>query len=210
MAGQMIYNMEAVNLICGDVGNENQPGASTHLTLRELKLPGLEENYVDHIAGGAHVGIEVFTHINRLESTFNLAGWQPSVQAQFGRSRRSVQRYTAHGVIREQRTGRPLKTLARIWGRMGRMNPTNFSRGSMQEHEFAIRSITHYELYMQQYTGAEAGASSNLAPLIYWDFFESRFEIGGIDILQEERFLLAIPTGSPGLQGDIAGQDTIA
>ena len=50
-----IYTLESVNMICGDTGQGSAPGVSTHLVLQELKLPGLEENYVDHAPGGAGI-----------------------------------------------------------------------------------------------------------------------------------------------------------
>ncbi|RZN24760.1 phage major tail tube protein [Bradyrhizobium sp. Leo121] len=114
-----VYTMESVNLVCGDNdAGQNQPGTATFLTLRQLKLPNLEENYVEHVAGGAIAAIEVFTHINRLEATFTLAGWQPRVMGLLarGNASRQAQRYTAHGVIREQRTGKPMKATGILWG----------------------------------------------------------------------------------------------
>ena len=70
--------MESANLICGDTRSGQEcraPGISTHLVLQELKLPAMEENYVDHAPGGAPIAIEMPTHMNKLEATFNLAGW---------------------------------------------------------------------------------------------------------------------------------------
>jgi hypothetical protein len=45
-----IITLEAANLFCGD----HDPSAenSNHLTIQNLKLPGLEENNSDHTAGG--------------------------------------------------------------------------------------------------------------------------------------------------------------
>lgn len=96
-----VFVMEAANLFCGD----HDPTSSNHLLLQELKLPALEENYSDHAAGGAPIAIEVDTHINRLEATFNLAGWNPFVMTLIGESRRERQVFTAYGVIRDRRLG---------------------------------------------------------------------------------------------------------
>src|SRR5262245_65744850 len=96
-----VYLMEACNLFCGDV----DPSLSQHLTLSELKLPGLEENYSDHAAGGAPVAIEIDTHVQRLEATFTLAGWQSEVMTMLGASQVAKQTFTAYGAIRDRRTG---------------------------------------------------------------------------------------------------------
>lgn len=193
-----IYSMESVNLICGDEGNEAQPGISTHLTLNELKLPAMEETYVDHIPGGAPMGVEINMHLNRLEATFSLAGVQPDVMKLIGRSLRSLQHYTAYGLIRDQRSGIALKAQAILWGRMGRVNPTNFRKGDKFSHEYSLRGITHYEFYMQQVGSASiaqpggATPDSTLQEIYYWDFFEPALRIGGVDIKTEENQILGI------------------
>jgi phage tail tube protein FII len=192
-----IYNLEAVNLICGDSGGGSHPGIPTHLILQEMKLPGWQESFVDHNPGGARVGVEIPTHLNKLESTFNLAGWQPDIMRMIGRSNRRDQRYTAYGLIRDRRTGAALQARAYIEGRMGRVNPGNFRRGDHHNHEYSINAIVHYELYMQTApVTAEAGVDTALREIFYWDFFESTFRVDGFDTMEEERLLLAIP-GAP-------------
>src|SRR4029077_9622670 len=100
-----IYTMESANMLVGDTGdNASAPGISTHLTLQELKLPALEENYVDHNPGGAPLAIEIPTHMNKLECTFNLAGWDPKVMVYIGQNARTYQRFTAYGLLRDRRT----------------------------------------------------------------------------------------------------------
>lgn len=182
------YIMEAVNLKCTDSGSGSTPGSSTHLTISEMKLPALEENYVDHVAGGARVGIEIHTHINRLEATFNLAGWDPTIMGLLGRSEKINQVFTAYGLIRSRRTGSALQATAVMEGRLGRVNPTAFTRGQLQHHEYSIRGIISYKLSMQ---GA-AGGSQN--EIYFWDFFTSEFRVGGTDINNELRNILAIGT----------------
>src|SRR5215216_2399381 len=153
-----VYIMEGANLFCGD----HDPTNSTHLILQELKLPGLEENYSDHTPGGAPIAIEVDTHINRLEATFNLAGWNPLVMTLIGRSTRVHQTFTAYGGVRDRRTGRLMEAKAVLQGRLGRVNPTAFRKGDVMAHEYSIRGIVHYELYLD-------------TDAIYrWDFFESQ------------------------------------
>lgn len=189
-----LYTMESVNLICGDNNaGQAQPGTSTYLSLRQLKLPNVEENYVEHAAGGAIAAVEFFTHINRLECTFTLAGWQPRVMGLLarGNASREAQRYTAHGVLREQRTGKPMKSLATIWGRLGAVNPTAFRRGDLMEHEFAIKGIMHYELAMEETLGS-------MTQIFYWDYFENRLIVDGFNVFGAENAMLAIAADQVG------------
>lgn len=173
-----VFLMEAANLFCGD----HDPSASNHLTLSELKLPGLEENYVDHVAGGAPVAIEVDTHINKLEAGFNLLGWTPAVMTMIGTFTRAQQVFTAYGVIRDRRTGEALEAKAIMGGRLGKANPANWQKGSNQHFEYSIKGIVHYELYMD---GVE---------IYNWDYFLNMRRIGGVDMNFDINQILRIPT----------------
>lgn len=189
-----VYTMEAANLIVGGSGTDAAPGKSTHLVLAELKLPGMEENYVDFLPGGAPVAIEINTHINRLEASFNLNGWQPEVMGVLASSDYDQQIFTAYGLIRNRVDGTASRALAIMWGRLGRVNPTAFRRGDLMVYEFAIRGITHYELYM----APNANVDALNYPIYNWDFFESRFEVtdmnGQVQNINEDLLtILAIP-----------------
>ena len=197
MAQATVYVMEGANLICGDTrspaaGGDSSgttaPGSSTHLVLQELKLPALEENYVDHTPGGAPVGIEVPTHINKLEATFNLAGWDPNIMTFIGQNNPFLQRFTAYGLIRDRRTSNALGATAVIEGRMGRVNPTAFSKGNLMSHEYSIKSIVHYELWMQLTPG-----QATPTEVYFWDFFTSRLRSGRVELTNDMVRLLAIP-----------------
>ncbi len=166
-----VYVMEAANLIVGDWGVEAAPGVSTHLTLSELKLPGFEENYSDFLPGGAPVAIEVNTHFNRLEASFNLNGWQPQVMGVLATTDIRMQRFTAYGLIRNRRTNEACQAMALMQGRLGRVNPTAYRRGDLMTFEFAIRGIVHYDLWMAMTTGQAT------TPIYKWDFFTSQFEV---------------------------------
>lgn len=181
------YTMESVNLICGDAGDGPNPGVSVHLVIRELKLPALEENMVEHTAGGAWVQIEIPMFVNKLESTFNLAGFQPDVMRLFGTNSRVLQSYTAYGLIRDRATGQALQARAHMSGRLSRVNPTNFRKNDLQDIEYRIGSIVHYELAMAETAGTE------LVPIYKWDFFTSDFYVGDRNINEEMINILAIP-----------------
>lgn len=196
-----IYTLESVNLVCGDnEAGQSQPGAATYLTLRQMKLPNMEENYVEHNPGGGIAAIEIFTHINRLESTFTLAGWQPRIMGLLarGNASRQAQRYTAYGVLREQRTGKPMQARAVLWGRLGASNPTAFRRGDLMETEFTIKGITHYELYMEENASSD-GSVSVMSQIYYWDFFENVLLVDGHNVFARENAILGISTDMSGL-----------
>ena len=199
MANSTVYVMESANLICGDTrspenpgagGGSTTPGVTTHLILQELKLPALEENTVDHAPAGAPMAIEVPTHFNKLEATFNLAGWDSAVMSFVGQTDAYHQRFTAYGLIRDRRTSVALQAIAVIEGRLGRMNPTAFSKGNLMAHEYSIKSIVSYRLSMQK--------AKNASPvLIYkWDFFTSKFESGRFNLNNDLTSLLGIPSSS--------------
>ncbi len=189
-----VYTMESVNLVAGnhDAG-ENQPGTSTYLTLRQLKLPNMEENYVEHVGGGAIAAIEFFTHINRLECTFTLAGWQPRVMGLLakGNISREAQRYAAYGVIREQRTGAAMKSVAHIWGRLGAVNPGAFRKGDLMEHDFTIKGITHYELLVEEIVSPD-GSQRQMTQLYYWDYFENQLVVDGVPVFEQENAIMGL------------------
>jgi phage tail tube protein FII len=146
--------LEAANLFCGD-----DPSGSNHLALTELRLPTLEHNYIDHAAGGAPVAVEVETHINNLQITFTLAGWQPQVLRLMSARQ---QQFTIYGMLRNRRSGEPLQAIAVVQGILGRASPAPFTRGVLHTHEYAIRAIMHYSV------------SIDTDQLFYWDFYETR------------------------------------
>jgi phage tail tube protein FII len=169
--------LEAANLFCGD----HDPSSSNHLALMNLKLPELGENYNDVTAAGAPVGIEIDSHIARMEATFNLVGWNPAVQNLIGESRRERQIFTAYGAIRDRKTGKLVEAKGVMQGRLGRSNPTEFSRGQVQNHEHSIRGIVHYEVFL------------NKVELLYWDFFTSERRVGGVNQNADLNAILRIP-----------------
>jgi len=175
-----LYVMESANLFAGD----HDPTLSNHLHLQELKLPDLEENYSDHAAGGAPIAIEVSNHIERLEATFNLAGWQPWVMTLLGTSTNVKRRFTAYGAIRDLRTNELHEAVAVMQGQLGRVAPTNFRKGDLQAHEYSIRGIVMYQLSLKD-------------EMIYdWDFFTSTRRIGGEDLNFDMNRILRVPIGA--------------
>lgn len=164
-----LLTWEAANLYAGAApGDEANPN---HLRITEIKLPGMDEQYVDHRPGGAPVAIEIDTGIARLECTFVLMGWSPQV-AELIRSWVPVDnKFHAYGVVRNRQTGEASQAIAIMWGRLGRADPQNWRRGDPGHWNYAIRGITHYELKL---VGQDEGVD-----LIYkWDFFDNTLIVG--------------------------------
>jgi phage tail tube protein FII len=173
-----VYTMEAGTIYAGDA----QPDQSNHLTMSEAKWPGMEENYVDHLAGGAPVGIEINTHFNKPEVTFTLAGWNPQVMKLLGSWSKDLQRFTLIGGIRDRLTGKLFAAKGEVWGRLGKAAPNAFNKGQNMAHEYAVKGVTHYEL------------TFNGEQLWYWDFFTNSLIIGGVDRMAEMNAILGVPT----------------
>ncbi len=171
-----VFMLESVNLFCGD----HDPTKSKHLTIAELKLPDLQEMYADHHAGGAMVATEFAVGIQKLEPTFKLNGYDPDLLTEFGLGTRHKNKFTAYGVIRDQRSGRAIESKAVIEGRLGKVAPDAFSRGEMQGHEYAINSVVHYELWFDG------------SPKIEWDFFTSLWRVDGQDQNAVENRILRV------------------
>jgi uncharacterized protein len=158
-----IYIMSAVNLFC----DATDPTKSKHLTIQELKLPALQADYQSHKAGGALVEIEIEVGVQKLESTFKLAGWDPDLLTQFGLGSRIKHTYTAYGLIIDRRTGREIEAKAILEARLGKVEGDSFKRGDLQTHDYMLNEITHYELF---FDGAEK---------VYWDFWTNSWRIDG-------------------------------
>ena len=71
---------------------------------------------------------------------------------------------------------------------MGRANPTAFSKGNLMAHEFSIKSIMHYELWMQYDPN-----STTPSEIYWWDFFTSRLRVGREELTDDLVRILALP-----------------
>ncbi len=172
-----LYVMEAANLFCGD----DDPTRSKHLSLSELKLPTLEEQFQEHHAGGSIVGIKVGVGIAALEATFKLRGWDPDLLIQFGLGTRQRHRYTAYGVIRDKRTNRAIEAKAVMEARLAKIEIEAFQRGEFTGHDYMLDEIMHYELHFDE------------AEKFYFDFFTQEYRVNGTSENGDERRILRIP-----------------
>src|SRR6478609_9888275 len=102
-AGNNLYTMEAANLFCGTNGESN------HLRMLNVRLPTLEEQYIDHRPGGSPVAIEIDVILNRLQCDFRLAGWNPSVDGMISAWSIASNQFWMFGAIRNRVTGKIYK-----------------------------------------------------------------------------------------------------
>jgi P2 family phage contractile tail tube protein len=178
-----IYTMEAANLFCGADSLAAQ--GSNHLSIAELQLPTLEEQFQDHRPGGAPVAIEIDMQLNRLEAGFKLLGFNPQVMGLIGSWQPADNFFTAYGLVRDRMTGSAIQAVARLKGRLGRVAPDNYTRGSPLHHGYTIRGITHYEFVL--------GGTQ----IYYWDFFTNQRIVNGVDQNADLNNILS--TGSVGV-----------
>ena len=160
-----LYILESANLFCGDA----DPTKSKHLTIQELKLPALQAQYQDHMAGGAPVGIEIETGINKPEPSFKLVGHDPDLLRQFGLGSRIRHTYTAYSVVVDRKTGRKIERKAIIEGRLGKMEEDAFKKGDLIATDYSINEVMHYEVWFDK------------QEMLYWDFFTNTWRINGSD-----------------------------
>jgi P2 family phage contractile tail tube protein len=163
-----VWTMEEANIFCGS-GPLDGTNSSNHLTLTEVKLPGLDQQYVDHRAGGAPVTVEISTIMARLECTFMLVGVTPQVMELLRSWLPSQNWFTIYGVIRDQITGELAQAAAAVQGQLARVDPQNWRRGDVMHTAYSIRGIRHYELQI---------ASEQI---YLWDFAENTFVVNGND-----------------------------
>jgi P2 family phage contractile tail tube protein len=162
-----VWTLEDANMFCGVGPTDNT--ASNHLVLTEVKLPGLDMQYVDHRAGGAPIAIEVSTVIARLECTFVCVGLQDQIIKLIGSWNNTMNWFWIYGVIRDQGNGTAAQAAAAIKGQLGRADPQNYRRGDLMHTNYAIRGITHYEFNI-------AGAN-----VVLWDYMSNTRIIGDVD-----------------------------
>src|SRR5690242_12917884 len=130
-----VYIIEAANLFCG----AEDLGSSKHLTLRDLKLPTMEEKNAEHHPGGSLFAIQIGgLGFNALAATFRLVGFDPDMLALFGLGSRLHHRYTAYGVVRDKLTGTAVQSKAIMEGRLQRVEPDAFNRGDLHGEAYGI------------------------------------------------------------------------
>lgn len=167
LAGTSVRTLEAANLFCGATGQSN------HLRLANVKLPDVEEVYVDHRPGGAPVAIEVDVMIQRLECDFTLVGWNPEIDALLNAWQDGQNQFWFFGAIRDRviipdgGTTNVFQAIAKMTGRLGKSQPGQWQRGALGEFSYSIRGIIAYRLTV-------AGS------IVYdWDFFNNSFSTSG-------------------------------
>lgn len=191
MASNALLALEAANIFVGA-----DPTASNHMTIKSVKFPSLEKSYVDFMPGGGIVGIEVDTHINKLEVVFTLAGWSPQVMTQFGLWETAAQQFSIYGMLRNRLNGATQRIEAYIFGQLAKASADSFEKGTLNTVEYAIKGITHYELLVDK------------NQIYYWDMGTNEFIIGGVDILADQNAALNVSPGALATSGELTNPVT--
>jgi phage tail tube protein FII len=150
-----ILTMDTANLFVGD----DDPTNSQFLTLRNIKLPALEEMTKDHTGGGAMGSISIGQRLfQSLTASFQLEGFNPDVLTKFmpvtGRTK-----YTIRGNIRDLRDHTDTEIRAVLDGRMTRVEMSEFSRDNGINTDYEIKEVMLYSLHFGQ------------SEKIYFDYF---------------------------------------
>lgn len=172
-----IYVMEAANLFAGD----DDPTKSKHLTLINVKLPVMQEAFVDHRPTGSAFAMRLgMNQFDALECTFKLNGLDPDLMAKFGIGQKGLQKYTARGNVVDKQDGREFSVISVMRGRLAKVEHDAFTRGELMGADYSISEINHYELIFDS------------KEKYYWDLFTDQFRIDGADVNNTERANLGL------------------
>ena len=179
MAALQLLVLEAANVFVGD-----DPSASAHLVLKNVKLPAMQKNYVDFMPGGGILGTEIDTHFQKLECTFSFAGWSPQTMSKVGIWSSASQQFSIYGMLRDRLTGAVQRIEAFLWGQLAKAAPDNFDRGTLNSVEYSIMGIYRYKLVIDKHE------------IYFWDMGTNELIIGGVDILADQNAALGVPASS--------------
>jgi phage tail tube protein FII len=163
---ETILTLDQANMFCGrEPGDVNN---GLYLELTEVKLPAMNEQYIDHRAGGTPIAIEIDTMFAKLEATFQLLGWNVNTATMIGTWMAEQNVFWVYGLLRDRMTGQPSRVTAKMRGRLGLADPQNWSRSGAQHWNYAIKGIIAYDLVV------------NKTPIYSWDFFANKLVIGPV------------------------------
>jgi len=173
-----LYIPEALNIFVGSSAD-----SSKHLSITSNTLPVLEEKTAEHHAGGSIGAIEIGgLGLQALTQGFNLSGYDPQVMSEFGSIGAASNTFTTYGVIRDKQGNAPIELKAVVWGRLTKLEMSEFKRGDLASQTHQIKEVVRYQLF---WNGAEK---------YYYDFYGSIWRIDGIDQNQAVNSILRIPS----------------
>jgi phage tail tube protein FII len=142
----------------------------------------MNEQYVDHRAGGTPIGIEIDTMFAKMEATFQLIGWNLQVATLVNSWIAEQNVFWIYGLLRDRMTAEAMRVTAKMRGRLGLADPQNWNRGAAQHFNYAIKGIIAYQLTVEN------------SPIYDWDFFSNRFVVGQFDRNADVNRILNVPT----------------
>lgn len=155
-----IQHLDMANIFVGD----DDPTKSVYLTLKNFKLPSLEEMTKDHTGGGTAMGITIgMALIQAPTFTFQLEGLNPDIDERFMPGLQRRIKYTVRGNVSDLRDHRDIEVKAIIEGRMTKVEMSDFDREKGSTTDYEIKEVMFYALYFDNeekwYLDYFAGAS---------------------------------------------------
>ena len=173
----------AFNLYVGDSDADNDK----RLVIKNLKLPEHEEVVQEHHSGGSIGAIEVGNlGMTALTASFKHSGWDGQSMSQFGIGGRTLYPYTAFGYAIRKSNGSAVQIIAKMLGRMTKIQIPELKRGDLMEVDYEIKEILAYQLF---YDGKEK---------FYYNWVKSLWRVDGQVQNQDELNALGIATGGTG------------
>jgi phage tail tube protein FII len=188
---ETILTLDQANMFCGREPTDVNNGL--YLELTEFKLPAMNNQFVDHRAAGVPISMEVDTIFAKLESTFQLIGWNVQTATLIASWMAEQNVFWIYGLARDRMTGESSRVTAKMRGTLGLADPQNWNRSGAQHWNYAIKGIVAYDLVV--------GNTS----IYSWDFFANRFVVGTWDRNADTNAILNIPiaTAAPILVGPV-------
>lgn len=183
MSSNTIYTMDEANMFCG--AQPTDQSASLHLKLVEVKIPAVDEQYVDHRGCGSPVAIEIDTIIARFECTFQIIGLDPQVFDLIKPVTDAETWFYIYGLIKDRQSGDQMQAAAQVRGRLARVDPQVYRRNDTLQTACSIRGITYFRFALAD------------NPMWEWDFYSNFFTVGGFPVTEVPNSLLHIPIKTP-------------
>ncbi len=139
-----LFNLDSANLFVGD----DDPTNSQFLTLKTVKIPGMEEQTKDHMGGGAVASIKLgMRSFTIAPLSFSLEGFNPDIMPRFMPAGPARIKYTIRGNVRNIRTHEDLPLRAIVEGRMTKAEISEFKKDDGVSTDYEINEVLFYHLY---------------------------------------------------------------
>jgi phage tail tube protein FII len=138
--------LRGANLYAEDDAGE---ALNVHLTLDEVKLPGMKENFETFAPAASNGSIELTTNREPCEATFKLRGLAPGIMNLFNTPYGVRRKFTIFGALVNEyavsAAERETQVTATLYGRLN-ADPSAYKSDAVGGVEYMIKSISKYSL----------------------------------------------------------------